>query len=63
MTELETKLEANLIKRSTEVIIIKSENKKISEVQKISLVITSRKESKRIVKLSAKIVKAHTQRI
>ena len=63
MTESETKSEANLAERSIKVTIIKSENEEISEVQKILSVITPRKQSKRIVKSSAKIIKVYTQRI
>jgi len=60
VAELETKSEANLAGRSIEVTIIKSENEEILGVPEILSVITPRKESKRIVKFSAKIVKTHT---
>ena len=60
MTEPKTKPEANLTGRSTKVMIIKSENEEILEVQEMLLVITSRKQDKRIVKLFVKIVKVYT---
>jgi len=60
MAESKTKPEANLVRRSTKVMIIKSENEEILEVQEMLLVITSRKQDKRIVKLFVKIVKVYT---
>ena len=63
MTEPETKPEANLTERSIEVTITEPENEEISEVQEIPSVITPRKQNKRIVKFSAKIIKVYTQRM
>ena len=63
MTEPETEPEANLIRRSTEATITKPENEEILEVQKMLSVITPRKQSKRIVKPSVKIVEVYTQRM
>ena len=59
MAEPETEPEANPSRRSTEAI----EDEEIIGISEIPLIIAPRKEGKRVVKPSAKIVEAHIQRM
>ena len=63
VAEPETEPEANLAGRSTEATTTEPENEEMSGVQEMPPVITPRKQGKRIVKPSAKIVEAYTQRM
>ena len=59
MAEPETELKANLSGRSTKAI----EDEEMTDISEMPSIIAPRKEGKRVVKPSAKIVEAHIQRM